>query len=1130
MRISFSVLLMVCLLFSAIASANLPEAKAQAPVYQQPQQNGNPDESNLTDDSDLPSGTDDLQGSFVYAIDQHHLNPDYTFYYDIGPIQSKDNWAWVYAVERDKVSNEINSGEPRLLLGKFVNGSWNVVLPEFGDLYNQLIDEIPETIIDPVIKAMNRVQSAPDMSISATFSGYNLPWPSGKYSYVSQNPSKHGTGRVDFTFQFNEPRDVLAAKSGWIIYANDSHTVTNRYSTCDYWYNNAVVIKHATGEYSAYLHLKNNSIPSSIKDKCSNGATGGTCSVWVEKGTKIGEEGTTGCSTGLHLHFEVGTGYYTKCYADNMDEDKDGNTSELSACTGGIPGVPDYHATFDTNEISYSSLSDYSNGVALYSQNVGVGQNYCSAPSLISPADGFQSTSNTVSFAWNHPNNCSGQNGFYVRVGTSAGGSNVISNYYIPGISGNITIGQYLNQDLYWSVAANAPGAVWSKSRRFRIIGNGPTPTSQPTLNPTGWNEYYYSDNNLGSQCASKGGESSIYMFRDSDAGWAPPSGCPSAESAWSVRMENGSVPFTGGNYEFGLFYDDGAKVYLDGNVIVDGWNATQHYETHYVSPGNHSMRVDYKNNAGHAIVQLWWRGPGALPGINETQDPYQWWANYWGNQTQWQDSVGRRNEGTGFLNHDWGNGSPGYNLPTDHFSTRYVRTVNFNCGTYRFHLKSDDGSKLWIDDVLKMDNWSTNTWDKTLDVSLTTGDHKIQVDQFENGGGANVYLDWTLLSTCPVPTAPNLISPSTDQVFGSQDSITLNWSATGEQYYGEVWGGPGGTQTFGWQTGTSKDLGTLTGGYTYYWHIQAKNSVGTSSWSETRSFVVNPACYTLMLACSFNGGSIPIPSPTKSSTCTSNYTYTSGEVIKLTATPSTGYRVGGWSGVGIKSTESTTNTLIMPAANSGVVVMYVDTPSKPAIYSPMNVAQLSTLTPKLDWGSSRLPVGTSFYYYQVQLARTSSFTTPDFDKNVSYNTPVNHYFNVGTEGTSSLRTATRYYWRVRTILTNGKVGPWSQIGVFLTPVRKPTLSSPANHANLSGSSATLVWGAVPVSSGTISYTLQYGKDSTFTTTTTVNLTGTSKVISIPSTGRYYWRVRANSSGFGQSTWSTVYDFYFTKK
>jgi hypothetical protein len=70
------------------------------------------------------------------AVDQHHLNPDYNFYYDIGPIQSKDNWAWVYAVEKDKVSNEVISGEPRLLLGKFNNGSWNVVLPEFGDLYN----------------------------------------------------------------------------------------------------------------------------------------------------------------------------------------------------------------------------------------------------------------------------------------------------------------------------------------------------------------------------------------------------------------------------------------------------------------------------------------------------------------------------------------------------------------------------------------------------------------------------------------------------------------------------------------------------------------------------------------------------------------------------------------------------------------------------------------------------------------------------------------------------------------------------------------------------------------------------------------------------------------------------------
>jgi hypothetical protein len=285
---------------------------------------------------------------------------------------------------------------------------------------------------------------------------------------------------------------------------------------------------------------------------------------------------------------------------------------------------------------------------------------------------------------------------------------------------------------------------------------NVPTPTVQPPPPASGWNQAYFSDTNLSSQCGTTRNETDVYMFRDSDGGWSPPSGCPGAESAWSVRMERNDAYFQGGNYEFGLFYDDAARLYVDGQLVVDGWNTTQHYESRNLSSGNHQLRLEYKNNAGHAIVQLWWRGPGALPPNTQTQDPNQWWVNYWGNQTQWQDAVGSQNEGTGFLNHDWGSGGPGFGIPSDHFSMKFERTIYFDCGTYRFHLASDDGSRLWIDGAIvpAFDHWTTNTWDTTADINLQSGAHTVRVDYFENGGGARVFLDWALVSYCsPTPT-----------------------------------------------------------------------------------------------------------------------------------------------------------------------------------------------------------------------------------------------------------------------------------------------------------------------------------------------------------------------------------------
>ena len=98
----------------------------------------------------------------------------------------------------------------------------------------------------------------------------------------------------------------------------------------------------------------------------------------------------------------------------------------------------------------------------------------CSAPSLNSPGVDYVSPGSEITFAWSHPNNCSGQNGFYVRVGTSPGGSNVISDRSISGLQGNIAFdSQWNDRDLYWSVRANATNAPWSgESRHFRIHTN----------------------------------------------------------------------------------------------------------------------------------------------------------------------------------------------------------------------------------------------------------------------------------------------------------------------------------------------------------------------------------------------------------------------------------------------------------------------------------------------------------------------------------------------------------------------------------------------------------------------------------------------------------------------------------
>ena len=79
-----------------------------------------------------------------------------------------------------------------------------------------------------------------------------------------------------------------------------------------------------------------------------------------------------------------------------------------------------------------------------------------------------------------------------------------------------------------------------------------------------------------------------------------------------------------------------------------------------------------------------------------------------------------------------------------DHFGLRFEAQLEIpRSGTYHFHLGSDDGSKLWIDKKLLIDNDGEHSmkWlSKTID--LDAGIHPITLDYIEIGGGEELELE----------------------------------------------------------------------------------------------------------------------------------------------------------------------------------------------------------------------------------------------------------------------------------------------------------------------------------------------------------------------------------------------------
>ena len=87
----------------------------------------------------------------------------------------------------------------------------------------------------------------------------------------------------------------------------------------------------------------------------------------------------------------------------------------------------------------------------------------------------------------------------------------------------------------------------------------------------------------------------------------------------FSVRWTR-TIEFAGGWYRFRTETDDGVRLFIDAprdlttgryqNPIIDAWNVqplTQHYADVYLSPGPHTVVMEYFEFVGTAQAKLTW-------------------------------------------------------------------------------------------------------------------------------------------------------------------------------------------------------------------------------------------------------------------------------------------------------------------------------------------------------------------------------------------------------------------------------------------------------------------------------------------------------------------------------------------
>ena len=218
----------------------------------------------------------------------------------------------------------------------------------------------------------------------------------------------------------------------------------------------------------------------------------------------------------------------------------------------------------------------------------------------------------------------------------------------------------------------------------------------------------------------------------------------------FSVRWQ-GNFNFVADKYRFIAQADDGMRLWVDGNLVINQWQTNANSEYTYDLPmtaGKHLIKVEYHEESGDATARLSWAQMKECNGIPV--------GSFCGAFFDGDALAGTavRTQTTPTLDFDWGANRPMQGVKSDLFSARWLGAFDFNAGYYRFTGEADDGVRVWIDDVLVLDHWSMDwQWQSKVQSVpyVSKGRHTVKVEYRESYGSAKIKLSWAEVGGCAV-------------------------------------------------------------------------------------------------------------------------------------------------------------------------------------------------------------------------------------------------------------------------------------------------------------------------------------------------------------------------------------------
>jgi hypothetical protein len=252
----------------------------------------------------------------------------------------------------------------------------------------------------------------------------------------------------------------------------------------------------------------------------------------------------------------------------------------------------------------------------------------------------------------------------------------------------------------------------------------------------------------------------------------------------------------TAGTYKFFTTSDDGSRLFVDDKHVVDnpGWHGMRMKEGSLeLTAGKHPFSADFFEGGGGAGMEVHWQGPDTNNQriIMKTEDDIAEKGYQFSQNGQFHDmdkeaapmnpKTTRKVKNINYRGTSdyW----PGWTI-RDHFYARWSGYVNIKAaGKYTFYTKSDDGSRMYVDDKSVVDNpgWHGMRERQGTIENMAAGKHKFWAEMFEGGGGAGMEMFYSGPDTGnqKIIVPESVLSSSLNG--GGETELNADWKPVGK-------------------------------------------------------------------------------------------------------------------------------------------------------------------------------------------------------------------------------------------------------------------------------------------------------------------------------------------------------------